>query len=159
MVHCHEVAGDSERAIEELSRLLSTAHDPEGLGIGYYRMAFFQWQKGNILAAEACYKSSLGVLRGSFPMAATELATLAMQHPETFRENMSQEEMISILIDANIPIAPTEPIADAFLSCMKASVDAEVFPVARNFVSILAGLYPDDVVFGILRSLETEPDA
>ena len=159
LVHCHETAGDNEKAIEELSRLLSTAHDPEGLGIGYYRMAFFQWQKGNILAAEACYKSSLGVLRGSFPMAATELATLAMQHPETFREDLSQEEMISILIDANIPIAPTEPIADAFLSCMKASVDAEVFPVARNFVSILAGLYPDDVVFGILRSLETEPDA
>ena len=159
LVHCLEVAGDSEGAIEGLNRLLSTAHDPEGLGIGYYRMAFFQWQKGNILAAEACYKSSLGVLRGSFPMAATELATLAMQHPETFREDMSQEEMISILTDADIPIAPTEPIADAFLSCMKASVNAEVFPVARNFVSILAGLYPDDVVFGILRSLETEPDA
>ena len=153
-----EQNGQMDEAVEELKRLLRIAHDPEGLGVGYYRMAFFQWQRGNILAAQACYLSSLAITRGSFPMAAMELSALAMQNPGSYHENMDQDEIVKVLTDASIPIAPTEEITRIFLSCMRASVDAEVFPVARSFVSTLAGLYPDDVVIDILKSLESEPD-
>lgn len=157
-VRCLEQRGLMREATDQLRRLLSIAHDPEGLGVGYYRMAYFQWQEGNVLSAEACYLSCLAITRGGFPLAAMELSALALQNPEAYREGMTQAEVVKALNDADIPVAPTEDMTKVFLSCMRASVDAEVFPVARSFVSTLAGLYPDDVVFDILRSLDTEPD-
>lgn len=84
---------------------------------------------------------------------------LASHHPDTYHENMSLDEVAQVLRDANIPVAPTEQMSSTFMECTKASLDAEVFPVARNFISILSALYPDDVIFSILRSLEDEPDA
>lgn len=159
LVRCLESSGDNDAARQELDKLLEMAHDPEGVGIGYYRMAYFQWQSGNILAAEACYVCAISVLKGTFPMAAIELSLLASHNPETYHENMSLDEVTQVLRDANIPVAPTERISSTFMECTRASLDAEVFPVARNFISVLSSLYPDDVIFSILRSLEDEPDA
>lgn len=159
LVRCLESSGDNEAARRELDELLEMAHDPEGVGIGYYRMAYFQWQSGNILAAEACYVCAISVLKGAFPMAAVELSMLASHHPDTYHENMSLDEVAQVLRDANIPVAPTERISDTFMECTRASLDAEVFPVARNFITVLSSLYPDDVILSILRSLEDEPDA
>ncbi|WP_148138365.1 bacterial transcriptional activator domain-containing protein [Olsenella sp. HMSC062G07] len=159
LVRCLEEKGDTDEAIEALKVLLLRAHDLEGLGIGYYRMASFQWQKGNILAAQAAYHSSIAAFRGSFPLAALELAALAAQHPDTFRQDLSHDETTSLLEGAGIPVAPTKQMTASFLSCMRASVDAEVFPVARSFVSTLVTLHPDDVLIGVMRSLEGEPDA
>lgn len=159
LVRCLESSGDNDAARQELGELLKMAHDPEGVGIGYYRMAYFQWRSGNILAAEACYMCAISVLKGTFPMAAMELSMLASHHPDTYHENMSLDEVAQVLRDANIPVAPTEQMSSTFMECTKASLDAEVFPVARNFISILSALYPDDVIFSILRSLEDEPDA
>ena len=158
-MRCLESSGDNDAARQELGELLKMAHDPEGVGIGYYRMAYFQWRSGNILAAEACYMCAISVLKGTFPMAAMELSMLASHHPDTYHENMSLDEVAQVLRDANIPVAPTEQMSSTFMECTKASLDAEVFPVARNFISILSALYPDDVIFSILRSLEDEPDA
>ena len=37
-------------------------------------------------------------------------------------------------------------------------MDAEVYPVARNFVSVLAAFDPDDVILQVLDSMEGVPD-
>lgn len=159
LVRCLEEAGREDEAREQLVRLLNEAHDPEALGFGYYRMAYFQWQRGNILAAEACYHCALRFLPPSMTQAGAELMALAAQHPETYHEHMDGEEIAQVLEDAGVPVAPTEEMFDLFMDCARASLDAEVFPVARNFISILGAFNADDVVFGILRSMEGEPDA
>ncbi|WP_072499495.1 hypothetical protein [Olsenella phocaeensis] len=65
----------------------------------------------------------------------------------------------ALLEENDIPLAPTPEMSKAFQDCARASVDAEVFPVARSFVSILNRFDPSDVLTGILRSLEDAPDA
>jgi hypothetical protein len=63
-----------------------------------------------------------------------------------------------VLTDAGIPVAPTDEVAATFMECARASLDAEIFPVAQNFVGVLASFTADDVIGGIVRSLEDAPD-
>ena len=41
---------------------------------------------------------------------------------------------------------------------MSAALDAEVFPVAKSFLIALGAMHRNDVFYGVLRSLEDEPD-
>lgn len=157
--HCLEVAGDSERAVESISELLLIAHDAEGLGLGYYRMAFFQWQKGNVLAAQACYLRAMRYFPAIIPVIAMELATLSFQSQGQLREEMDDEEIDELLASHGIPQAPTERMSATFTECARAALDAEVFPVARSFVEVLSTLSHDDILMGLIRSIESEPEA
>ena len=68
-----------------------------------------------------------------------------------------RDRLISVLKAYNIPLAPTPEITSFVLEGTKASLDAEVFPVARNFATLLGLLSGDDVMVGIIRSIETRP--
>ena len=158
-VRCLESLDRTDQAIDELRRLLEVAHDPIGVSLGYYRMAFFQWQKGNLMAAQACYQRSLKFAPDTAGLVATEMAVLAMQNPSLLGRELTPEEVVSVLTDAQIPLAPTEATALVLLECARASLDAEVFPVARNFAHVLGAFGSDDVLAGIIRSLEGAPDS
>ena len=158
-VRCLESLDRTDQAIDELRRLLEVAHDPIGVSLGYYRMAFFQWQKGNLMAAQACYQRSLKFAPDTAGLVATEMAVLAMQNPSLLGRELTPEEVVSVLTDAQIPLAPTEDTALVLLECARASLDAEVFPVARNFAHVLGAFGSDDVLAGIIRSLEGAPDS
>lgn len=154
LTRCLEMMGDSEGAIATLKDLLRIAHDPEGLAMAYYRMAYFQWEAGHPLAAQACYALALRFLPQLAPIIAMEMATLAMHSPGAFHEGLDEEEAVEILRDRDIPVAPTEEMSDAFLRCARAALDAEIFPVARNFVGIMGILAGDDILYGLIRSIE-----
>lgn len=158
LTRCLEMVGRDEEAVEVLTHLLEVAHDPEGIAMAYYRMAFFQMKLNHALAAQACYELSLRYMPPYAPIVAMEMATLAFQVPGFFREDLSDEEAEQALRDRNIPVAPTDEMSEAFLECARASLDAEVFPVARNFAWILGAFTRDDILMGLLRSIEDAPE-
>ena len=67
-------------------------------------------------------------------------------------------EVRMALLEADVPLAPTERVSKVFFEGLRASLDQEIFPVARDFMSNLGTMSRDDVYFGILRSLEDAPD-
>ncbi len=158
LVKCLEMQGRNDEAIEQLCRMLEMAHEPIGMGLAYYRMAFFQWQRGNISAARACYQCAMHFLPGSTPMMAMELSVLYLQNPDMVEQESSDEQIEQTLADYDIPMAPTEHTSEVFYECAQASLDAEIFPVARNFASILGAFSGDDIIAGLIRSLEDAPD-
>lgn len=159
LVRCLEMLGRVDEAITALNEHLLIAHDPEGLGVGYYRMAFFQWQQGNTLAAQACYLKAMHFMPTLVPLVAMELTALSLQSPGELREELSEQECDELLQEHGVPLAPTEHLSTTFTECARAALDAEVFPVARNFVHVLAGFSHDDILMGLIRSIEDAPDA
>ena len=124
-------------------------------------MAFFQWKTGNVTAAKACYALAIRFLPAAAQTIALEIATLAMATGGStdLDHEMSEREVADTLAAHNIPDAPTDRVSEAFFQCAHAAVDAEIFPVARNFMSTMAAFAPDDVIVGILHSLEDAPDS
>lgn len=158
LVRCYEALGDDESAVEWLSKLLDEAHDPQSIGTAYYRMAFFQWKRGNILAARACYQQAIHFVPAAMQTIAMELATLELQTgSKDVREPLEPQELQTILKTHHIPDAPNDDVAEVFLECAQASLDAEIFPVARNFLSTMAAFNSDDIIVGMMNSLESFP--
>ena len=157
-VKCLEVLDREDEAVETLKDLLEQAHEPYGVGFAYYRMAYFQWKRGNVAAAQACYQSALRVLPMAVPMVAMELSVLYLQNPEVLSTELTEDELEETLQAEGIPVAPTERTSRVFLECAQAALDAEVFPVARNFANILGAFSVDDITAGVIRSLEDAPD-
>ena len=75
-----------------------------------------------------------------------------------FRDRLSKKELREILKTQDIPPAPTPEIKHFVYEGTKASIDAGLFGVARNFASFLGILASDDVVMGIIRSIEKDPN-
>ena len=158
-VKCLEVLGRDDDAVRCLCELLEFAYEPQGLGYAYYRMAFFQWKRGNLAATQACYQYAMRFLPQAIPMLAMELSVLYLQNPDALQQaDSSTEELEAILEAHDIPLAPTEQTSTLFFDCARAALDAEVFPVARTFAHIISAFGSDDVVAGVIRSLEDEPD-
>jgi tetratricopeptide (TPR) repeat protein len=213
LVRCLEECGSMDEAQEVLTGFLRDAHDPESIGLGYYRMASFMWNKGNLLAAQACYQSAMSFMPSITPIVVMEVAGL--QQPQVTQvagtdaqdaqdaqspaddasgdagekddapdaqapadaqsaqvlgspaqqgairpltQPLSQEEIEATLGYHDIPVAPTPQVSQTVMECTRASVDAEVFPVARNFVNVLAAFDQDDVTLDVMDSLGSEPD-
>ena len=156
--HCLEESLDITAAADELKKLLLLAHDPESIGFGYYRMAFFQWRLRHLKAAQACYQFALKFLPGATFIIGTETAILAQSEPEFSCEDMNDDEIYATLIENQIPVAPTDEVSTIFLDGTRASLDAELFSVAKNFMMNLGIMTKDDVYFDMLNSIEGEPD-
>lgn len=158
LAQCLEATGDAEGAFDELCRMLSLAHDPESIGLGYLRMSQLQWKDGHVLAAQACYQRACRNL--PTPTLVTGLAVVALiaHVGDASDGSLTDDQAERALAGAGIPLAPTREVGEALLEATRAAVDAEVFPVARDLMRSLCGLFRDDVSLGVLRSIEGEPD-
>ena len=157
-VKCLEMLERDGEAIDQLIHLLNNAYEPQGAGFGYYRMAYFQWKQGNVEAAQACYRSAMRLLPSITAMMTMEISVLYLQNPEMAQDEMQDGDIEDILRANSIPVAPPEHTSELFYDCARASLDAEIFPVARNFAYIMGSIMGDDVNAGVIRSLEDEPD-
>lgn len=157
LTQCLEASGRMLEAVDELRNLLLLAHDTVGIGFGYYRMAYFQWQLGETACAQACYLRALRFMPSAITLVSPELQIMALQGADRL-EDISDEAVDELLAKHGIPLAPTREIGEIFFEGMRAALDAEIFPVARNFLITLGTMSRDDVFFGVLRSLEDEPD-
>lgn len=160
LAQCLDADGRTDDAMVEVGHLLELAHDPEGVGLGYFRMASYEWNRQDIRAARACYQRALSFMPGIATQMASQLSAIVLQLQgiATSSEPLSEEQVRAALAARDIAIAPTEKVTDAFFEGMRASLDAEIFPVAREFMTILGLMTHDDVYYGMLRSIEDEPD-
>lgn len=158
LAQCLEAADETEAAEEEARRLLSLAHDPEGLGTGYLCMAQLQWQRGRVLVAQACYQRATRYLGAPAIMAGFALAALVGHVAASAGASLDAGGADSVLRGAGVPLAPTEEVGAALLEAARAATNEGVFPVARDLVRELCALSRDDVLFGLYRSIEDEPD-
>ena len=158
LAQCLEAAGDVDGAEQELARMLSLAHDAESVGVGYLQMAQLQWQRGRVLAAQACYQRATRHLGAPALVAGLAVVALIGHVGASAGGELTAEQADSVLLAAGIPLAPTEAVAGALLEGARAATDAELFGVARDLTRSLCALSRDDVTYGILRSLEDEPD-
>lgn len=158
LAQCLEAAGDAAGAADELRRELTIAYDAESLGLGYLRMSQLQWQTGHVLAAQACYQRAARHLGGAALVTGLAVAALLGQVAVASDGSLTTEQADAALAGADIPLAPTERLVGALLEAARAAVDTEHFDVARDVTRALCAAVRDDVTFGVLRSLEDEPD-
>ena len=158
LIQCLDIMGGTDEAKQQLVMLLSQAHDPEGLGFGYYRLSMILWHEGKVAAARAAYQRALKFM----PPAASEtlraLGVFMLGPGIQAHGELSDREIERLFSEEGIPFAPTAEITSAFMKAARASLDAEIFPVARDFMRVLGTITKDDVLFGVFRSLEDEPD-
>lgn len=155
IVRCHELEGDLDAAASELRRWLDVAFDPQGIGVGYYRLAFIEWKRGRTDVADACYQKAAVCRAACSGAAAFELHTMRALGGTEPVEPASVDETLEA---AGVPLAPTERVIGVLVEAAQASTDAEVFPVARSFATLLGALTGDDVMNGVVDSIEHEPD-
>ena len=158
LAQCLEAAGRPEDAGDELRRMLSLAHDPESIGLAYLRMSQLQWRDGHVLAAQACYQRACRHLPTPTLVAGLAVVALLGQVGVASDGSLSDDAAESALRGEGIPLAPTPEVGEALLEATRAAVDAELFRVARDLMQSLTALFRDDVLFGVLRSIEGEPD-
>ena len=160
LAQCLDAEGRTDDAMVEVGHLLELAHDPEGVGLGYFRMASYEWNRQDVRAARACYQRALSFMPGVATQMASQLSAivLQLQGAATSSEPLSEDQVRAALAARDIAIAPTEEVSDVFFEGMRALLDAEIFPVAREFMTILGLMTHDDVYYGMLRSIEDEPD-
>ena len=151
-----ERLGRHADAADALCRYLEVAFEPEGIGTSYYRLAYMEYRLGRLDAARACYGKAIMSRSSCSAMAAIELGTLfATTGPEL---ELDMSDVDEALEAAHVPVAPTRRVAEVLLEAAQASCDAEVFPVARNFATLLGLLSGDDVMHDVVGSMELEPD-
>ena len=155
---CLEASGDATGAADELRRLLSLAHDPETIGLAYLRMAQLQWQAGHVLAAQACYQLACARLGAPALVAGLAVVALIGRVGDASGASLTNEQVERTLRAEDIPFAPTEAVGTVLMEASRAAVDSELFGVGRDVVRSLCSVMRDDVLFGVLRSLEDEPD-
>ena len=155
---CLEAAGDARGAENELRRLLTLAHDPETIGLAYLRMAQYQWQSGHVLPAQACYQLACARLGAPVLVAGLAVVALLGRVGEASGSALTQEQVEAALAAENIPFAPTEEVGTVLMEAAGAAVDMGRFAVARDVLQSLCSILRDDALFGVLRSIEDEPD-
>lgn len=158
LIQCLDILGYDGESRQQLVMLLSQAHDPEGLGYGYYRMSMVLWQEGNVAASRAAFQRALSFMPQDAADLLRSLGSVMMGARFTEQKAFTLQEMQQVLTSAGVPFAPTEQVSEAFMGAARASLDAEIFPVARDFLRVLGSISHSDVMFGVLRSLEDEPD-
>ena len=158
LIQCLDFIGSSEEARLQLIMLLSQAHDPEGLGFGYYRMAMVLFQEGKVTAARAAYQRALAFMPSEAAEAFRTMGAMMIFPNVAISGELPSKEVERVLAAEGIPFAPTKEVTQAFMKAARASLDAEIFPVARDFMRVLGTISKDDVLFGVFRSLEDEPD-
>lgn len=155
IVRALEVKGELAAASDELMAYLEIAFDPNAIGTCYYRLAYLQWHLGNIELADACYQKALTTRTPAVMPAMIELQMLRLSSGS---KSVKPDDVEAILEEAGIPLAPTEQVTDVLIEAAQAATDAEVFPVARSFATLLGSLSGDDVMHDIASSIEREPD-
>ena len=158
MAACLEEAGDTSGAAEQLKEYLQVAYHPQGMALAYFRLASLEWRRGAQRASLACYQQAVRLFPPLLPFAMSEYQILCDGQDESSVELLDEEQIEKALGKENIPIAPTPQTSYILYDGAAASVDAEVFPVARELLNVLEALWGDDVIRGIRASLEREPD-
>lgn len=138
-------------AADLIKNVLRYASTPRDAAICHYRLAFMEWKLGREDLTVACYQRSLNWDGEMSAQAREELDDLLAGNSSLHR--FSSDEVDALLAREGIPLGCDDSdirrtVAAAVLTCDEGS-----FWVARPLVGILFGLYSDDVMMGVYKSL------
>ncbi|MEA5019014.1 MAG: tetratricopeptide repeat protein [Gordonibacter sp.] len=145
------LVGDMENAIAVLGSCLRVATQQSDIAIAYYQLAYALWKAGKPQVGAACYLKSVMVSPVVALQAMTELKGLV---DEQGIEPIDRSTVDSELEAAGVVIAPTDTMVEMLGNGAAAAVDAGLFPVAHNLLSLRLRYRPDDALASVLRSLE-----
>ncbi|RDB61486.1 hypothetical protein C1878_10650 [Gordonibacter sp. 28C] len=145
------LVGDMDNAAAVLDACLRVAVQPADVAVAYYQLAYALWKAGRPRAGAACYLKSVMTSPVVALQAMAELKELADEHGigPIEREAVDDE-----LRGAGIVVAPVDEVFEALDAGAAAAVDAGLFPVARNLLSLRLHYRPDDALVNVLKSLE-----
>lgn len=155
LLNCLDASGRTQEALDLSRGMLARSVDPQEIGLIYITLAGIEYRGGHIRSSQACYQAARRFLPEQLVEAVHTLARLlgAAQG-----EGFSEERMADALKERGIPLAPTDEAVQVVYEIAEAAVDEGIFPVAREACAALVSFTRDDVNYGILRSLELEPD-
>lgn len=145
------LVGDMDNAIAVLEACLRVAVQPNDVAVAYYQLAYALWKADRPRAGMACYLKSLMTSPVVALQAMAELKELAT---EQGIEPMERDEVDDELRSAGIVVAPDNEVLAALDAGAAAAVDAGLFPVARNLLSLRLRYRPDDALVTVLKSLD-----
>lgn len=145
------LVGDMDNAIAVLGAGLRVATQPPDIAVAYYQLAYALWKTGKPLAGAACYLKSVMTSPVVALQATAELRELAEEHGI---DPIERDDVDRVLDEAGIVLAPSEELLDVLDGGSAVAVDAGLFPVARNLLSLRLHYRPDDALANVLRSLE-----
>lgn len=145
------LVGDMDNAAAVLEAGLEVAAQPNDVAVAYYQLAYALWKAGRPRAGAACYLKSVMTSPVMVLQAVAELKELAAEHGiEPIERDAVDDELRS----AGIVLAPTEEAFETLDAGAAAAVDAGLFPVARNLLSLRLHYRPDDALVNVLKSLD-----
>ncbi|MEG0990260.1 MAG: tetratricopeptide repeat protein [Gordonibacter sp.] len=145
------LVGDMENAIAVLESCLRVATQQSDIAIAYYQLAYALWKAGRHQVGAACYLKSVMVAPVVALQAMAELKGLV---DEQGIEPIDRDDVDGELEAAGIVVAPTSAVVDLLSAGAAAAVDAGLFPVAHNLLSLRLRYRPDDALVSVMRSLE-----
>ncbi len=145
------LVGDMDNAAAVLDACLHVAVQPGDVAVAYYQLAYALWKAGKPRAGAACYLKSVMTSPVVALQAMAELKELADEHGI---EPIEREAVDGELREAGIVVAPVDEVFETLDAGAAAAVDAGLFPVARNLLSLRLHYRPDDALVNVLRSLE-----
>lgn len=155
LVNCLDTVGDVDGAFEQCRRTLLRAVDTQGIGLTYITLAGLEFRQGHMQSSQACYQMARRFLPDGLVEAVRRIAQLLGASSD---ESFSEEHMLVALEARGIPVAPPQHTAEAVQEIAAAAVDEGLFDVARDACARLVSFTRDDIYYGVLRSLEREPD-
>ena len=150
-----ELAVD-RRALGDFMGGVNDAYAPRG-----WRFRLVEWERESIAVArqeggkQAEYNELVRACDLCLFLFRTRCGEYTMQEVEAA---LTEDAAESALRGAQIPLSPTPETGEALLEATRAAVDAELFAPARDLLRSLCSVFRDDVLFGVLRSIEAEPD-
>lgn len=155
LVNCLDTVGDTDEAFEQCRRTLLNAVDAQGIGLTYITLAGLEFRQGNMRSSQACYQMARHFLPDGLVEAVQRISRLL---GASDNESLSQDHAFEVLESRGIPVAPPAKTTEALLEITAAALNEELFDVARDACTRLVSFTHDDIYYGVLRSIEREPD-
>ena len=150
LARAYMLGGDLPSARQTLIVALRFVAMPEDVALMYYQLAYVEWKSGNLRVAVACY---LKAIAGSLELrdqASNELRALVTEERQPL---MGAAEVNPTLVNAGIPLAPSEEILALLRRASRAAVNEGLVPAAKNMITLQLRYKEDDVLSHVLRSL------
>lgn len=145
------LVGDMDNAISVLRAGLHVALQPGDIAVAYYQLAYALWKTGESHLGAACYLKSIMTSPVVSLQATAELRELIDEHGV---DPIKHEDVDGMLSGAGIALAPVDEAMSVLEEGSVVAVDAGLFPVAHNLLSLRLHYRPDDALMSVLRSLD-----
>ena len=150
-VRCLEEQSRIFEAADLLKQAIGFSSTVRDMAICFYRLAFMEWKLGRNDLAVACYQRSIALHQDVARNAQEELDDLIETNEGL--TTLPADKVTDALEAAGLPAGRLDALRDQTRDALVACADAEIFSIARQFASAMAGFDRDDALISARRSL------